>query len=118
MPSKPDHRLTIRFTPEEYARLQDLAGREALSAFVRSKALAEQTAARAKPLRRPKSDQRLLAAILGRLSVHPSVVDYKEIAEDADDATANAAVLARLDTTKVLLEDIRAMLMRALGKTP
>jgi hypothetical protein len=118
MPRKTDHRLTIRFTPEERARLQELAGREALSAFVRSKALSEETAARAKPLRRPKSDQRLLAAILGRLSVHPSVAAYKEIAENADEATANASLMARLDAIKELLEDIRAMLMQALGRTP
>lgn len=114
MPSKPDHRLTIRFTPEEYARLQAKAGDQALSAFVRTAALADAATKRAKPTRRPKADQRVLAAILARLSANPLVQSFK----DADRDVADATTTDKLDTCAVLLEDVRAMLMQALGKAP
>jgi hypothetical protein len=115
MPRTPDHRLTIRFTPQEYARLQAKAGNTALSAFVRTAALGDAAAQRAKPLRRPKTDQRTLAAILARLSVHPLVQSFKE-AQGAPDARADES--AKLDACSALLEDLRAMLMQALGRQP
>lgn len=117
MPSKPDHRLTIRFTPEEYARLQAKAGDTALSAFLRQAALGEATATRSKPLRRPKADQRVLATILAHLSVHPLVQSFKEADRDTDNIT-DPATTDSLDRCARLLEDVRAMLMQALGKAP
>ncbi|WP_299628385.1 hypothetical protein [uncultured Tateyamaria sp.] len=118
MPSKPDHRLTIRFTPEEYAQLQAKAGDQALSAFVRTAALADAATKRAKPTRRPKTDQRVLAAILARLSVHPLVQSFKDAEQHIDKDTTDAATSKTLSDCAELLEDVRAMLMQALGKAP
>ncbi|WP_299283263.1 hypothetical protein [uncultured Tateyamaria sp.] len=94
--------------------MQAKAGDTALSAFVRKAALGEVAAQRAKPLRRPKADQRDLAAILARLSLHPLVQSFK----DADRDVADATTTDKLDTCAALLEDVRAMLMQALGKAP
>mgnify|MGYP007055200710 CR=1 FL=1 len=115
MTRTPDHRLTIRFTPQEYAHLQAKAGNTALCAFVRTAALGDAATQRAKPLPRPKTDQRVLAAILARLSVHPLVQSFKEV-QGAPDATTDES--AKLDASSALLEDLRAMLMQALGRQP
>ncbi|WP_415402424.1 hypothetical protein [Tateyamaria sp. SN3-11] len=98
--------------------MQAKAGDQALSAFVRTTALTDVATKRAKPLRRPKADQRVLAAILARLSVHPLVQSFKDAEQDTDKDTADAGTAETLSACAELLQDVRAMLMQALRKAP
>jgi hypothetical protein len=108
-----DPRVTIRFTPEEYAELRAKAGDQALSVFLREAGLAAAAQKRRKTQARPRLDAQAAAAILARLAVHPHVVAFKAAAEvdvmgehDAQTATCQA-----------LLTEVRGLLLAALGKT-
>jgi hypothetical protein len=105
-------RVTIRFTPEEYAELRAKAGDQALSVFLREAGLAAATRKRRKTQVRPALEAQAAAAILARLAVHPHVAAFKAAAE-ADVAGEHGAEIA---TCQALLIEVRDLLLAALGK--
>lgn len=118
--NKPPSPLTLRLTPEERTRLEDLADGMTLSAYVRACVFAEETRRRK---RRPKTvvedkkaaaealallGQSRIASNLNQLAYHANIgILIVGEAEKADIAEANAYLAA-----------IRDLLMRALGKSP
>lgn len=123
-PRKPKRKssspLTLRLTPGERTRLEEMAAGMTLSAYVRACLFAEETKRRK---RRPKDvvadkkaaaealallGQSRIASNLNQLAYHANIgmlIDGPE--EKAQIAEANAHLRA-----------IRALLMKALGKTP
>ncbi|SMX28182.1 hypothetical protein TRP8649_02297 [Pelagimonas phthalicica] len=113
-----DHRITLRLKPEEHARIVALAGDVPLSAFIREAALGDASGKRAKPQRRVRLEDKAAAAILARLGTHQLVREFRQAARAAENGVldADAAQLAKIDEAHVLLRDIRAILMDALGR--
>ena len=117
MPKTPDHRITIRLKPEEYALLQAKAGHKPLSSFLRELALSEADSRRTPNIPAPTKDRKSLAqalALLGKSGLSTSMADM-----------AKAARLGTLPVSegtetqiRAACDDIAAIksaLMRALG---
>jgi len=118
MSRSPDHRITLRLKPEEYARIVALAGDAPLSTFIREAALGDASGKRAKPQRRVRVDDKQAAAILAQLGTHAALHDFRLAACAVEDGVLDAdeVRLAKIDEAHALLRDIRAMLMEALGR--
>ena len=116
MPTPPDHRLTLRLKPEEYAVLKAKAGNRPLSTFVRElvldKAAGRRTVSKAAPIK----DHKALAQTLALLGQHTLVRSFKQVQRGVDDGT-----LPEDEETRVLLcachdllASVHDLLMRAL----
>lgn len=117
MPRTPDHRITIRLKPDEYALLREKAGRKALGAFIRELALGKTAERRNITKPAPIKDHKALAQILALLGQHRLVRDFKTADQQISDG-----VRAADDETKLLIHDchenlehIRNLLIRTLG---
>lgn len=112
-----DHRITIRFKPEEYAVLKAKAGNVPLAQFVREQALGAAATKRNSPTRAPHGADRAIARILALLGSSPLVTEFRGVAKAVDDATAprTDAIEERLAQIDDHLAAIRQHLMRALG---
>lgn len=107
------HAYPIRFTPDEYSRLEHLARRRGLTraGYIRQSALGD---AGPRSQRRTRGNRQELAALLGEIGKIGSNIN--QIARKA-----NTAGLARIDPDELDqaitdISDMRAMLLRALGK--
>lgn len=107
------HSYPIRFTPDEYSRLEHLARRAGLTraGYIRQCVLGD---AGSRSHRRIRGDRRELAALLGEIGKIGSNIN--QIARKV-----NTAGFARLDPEELDqaiadISDMRAMLLRGLGK--
>ncbi len=119
MPKTPDHRITIRLKPDEYAVLTAKAGKKPLSTFMRDLALEKAVQKRRSHARAPITDHKASAQILGLLGQHDLVQAFKNVENHISDGVEPAD-----DETKLLLRRchellsrIHNLLMRALGVT-
>jgi len=119
MPRANTPRITIRFTPEEYAQLKTMAGDKALSAFLREAVLGE-TAKRKAPTRKHSFDRQQVAQILALLAQDTRVMAFKSAAAtiengivEADDQTEQD-----IETCRALLLEVRDRLIAAQGMKP
>ncbi len=72
-----DHRITIRFKPEEYALIRGKAGATPLAQFVRESALGAAGRKRAATARRPVADAQAMAQVLAMLGASGLVSDFQ-----------------------------------------
>lgn len=117
MSISPDHRLTLRFKPDEYAVLKAKAGDRALSSYVREVVL-EKAAQRRKNIKAaPSKDRQALAQVLALLGQNELVRDFRRVSRHVEDGLvfANEETQSQLNDTEELLARIHQLLMRALG---
>ena len=107
MPHATDRRITIRFKPEEYARLEAKAGSRPVSQYIRSAVFEGGAAKRRGANRRVLPDAALAAKVLALLGPHPRLSGFKEAAARIEDGIEPAA-----EETKVLLSEIRDWLAK------
>ncbi|MEM9279992.1 MAG: hypothetical protein AAGA76_15605 [Pseudomonadota bacterium] len=105
MPNPPDHRLTLRFKPDEYAVLKAKAGDKPLSTFVRATVLETATIRRKKAKAAPIIDHKAIAQILALLGQHELVQAFKDSGRDTDSGVKPAD-----DETRLLLKECRDLL--------
>lgn len=117
MSRRTDHRLTIRFTGEEYAELKAKAGGTPLASYARRQLLDETTAKRKSPKNAPIKDHVALAQVLALLGASDLVSTFRDAMRGARDG-----VVPRSQETDVLLTqiartlaEIKRLLVRALG---
>ncbi|MEP3297882.1 MAG: hypothetical protein ABJO27_15660 [Pseudoruegeria sp.] len=116
MPRHTDHRITLRLSPEEYARLQEMAGNRPLSSFVRETALGAQFKRR-KINRLPSEAIKLLARVLAVLMQHPLISSFKQVAHSEETSLdPQDDIHATIRDCHALLIEIRTLLMDALRK--
>lgn len=117
MPKTPDHRVTIRLKPDEYAVLAAKAGRKPLSTFLRDLALEKAAKIRRSSNVAPVKDHRALAQILCLLGQHNLAQTFKRVGNQVQDGVEPSD-----DETELLLREcsdhlsrIHKLLMHALG---
>ncbi|MDJ0628820.1 MAG: hypothetical protein QNJ44_11215 [Rhodobacter sp.] len=119
MPAKPDRRLTIRFTPEEYAEIAAKAGSQPVSSFLRETVLCDAASRRKSRTPAPIKDHGALAQVLALLGTHALTTTFKSAARAAENGTfvpdelTEASIATGLDA----LQELKSVLMRALGVT-
>ncbi|MEP3247764.1 MAG: hypothetical protein ABJN40_07440 [Sneathiella sp.] len=117
MSKTPDHRITIRLKPEEYALLKAKAGNKPLSVFLRELSLTNAAKRRSVSKPAPINDHKALAQILALLGQHELVEAFKK----TDQHIANGSVYSDketkllLDECKYFLKRIHQLLIRSLG---
>lgn len=115
---KPNSPLTLRITPEERAKLEELAAGMTLSAYVRACVFAEETRRRKK---RPKSvveDKKAAAEALALLGQSRIASNLNQLAHHANLGLLFVGDRERdqIEEAKAHLQSIRNLLMQALGK--
>lgn len=117
MPRQIDHRITIRFKPEEYALIQAKAGSKPMAPFMRDLLLRAAQEQRASTARRPIQDKQAIAQVLALLGTSDLVSEFRSVSDRIADGTTQRGeeTDARLRRIEERLDQIRAMLMRALG---
>ncbi len=117
MPRQTDHRITIRLKPEEYALIKAKAGSKPLAPFMRAQLLGAAQEQRASTARRPVEDAQAIAQVLALLGTSALVAEFRSVSDRIADGTAERGdgTDARLRRIEERLDQIRAMLMRALG---
>ncbi|TPW33111.1 MobC family plasmid mobilization relaxosome protein [Martelella alba] len=110
-------RVTVRFSPDDYERLQELADGMALGVYIRAMALQEEL-----PRRKPRSaasvaDKAAIAQLLGLLGQSRIANNLNQLAYHANigSLTIDDKALGRIDEAYAHVLLIRATLMRALG---
>ena len=117
MPKTPDHRITIRFKPDEYVLVAAKAGKKPVSTFLRELALEKAAQKRKANMPAPLKDQKALAQILALLGQHELVSAFKQAQRDIDDGIqpADDETLILLRECRDLWASIHALLLRVLG---
>ena len=117
MPNRPDPRLTIRLTPEEYAEVKTKAGAKPMASFARELLLEKARQRRAARARAVMRDQAAYARILAMLGTSTTVQAFSEAVRGAADGTLPTSddIEASLDAVAADIAEIKRLLMRALG---
>jgi len=117
MPRRPDHRITIRFTPEEYALITVKAGTEPLASFIRTQALERARSARKARTPAPVKDHTALAQVLAKLGSCAHVQDIRATAaaRETGIVSTDTEIDACLYVAAADIAEIKRLLMRALG---
>ena len=117
MPQTPDHRITIRFKPDEYALVVEKAGKKPTSAFLRELALEKAAKQRKGYKPAPVTDHKLLAQTLALLGQHKLVKAFKQAETQIDDGlrSTDDETILLLRECRDLLSKIHRLLVRALG---
>ncbi len=116
--------LSIRVTAEEKARLEAMAGAQALSTYVRQKLLGEDAAARPKRYRKkpqaPGIDHVEVARLLGmfgRSELATSILALN-LAIESGEWTPSPEIEERITRACTQIHEIRLVLIHALGVKP
>lgn len=119
MPRAHTPRITIRFTPEEYTRLEAMAGDKALSSFVRECVLGK-AAKRKAPSCKYSLERQQAAQILALLGQDTRVAAFKISASAVEDGIVEAdqQTLQDIQTCRDLLLEVRDRLIAAQGMKP
>lgn len=117
MPKTPDHRITIRLKPDEYALLVAKAGNKPLSAYLRTLTLEKAVAQRKAIKPAPVKDHRALSQILALLGQADFVHSFKHAAQDIQNGIepTDSETKELLQGCKDQLNSIHSLLMHALG---
>lgn len=114
MTAAKDHRVTIRFKPDEYARVLAKVGSTPMSAFVRDAVLEQAVQKRKATAKRVPPDAKAIAQILALLGQNAVVQDFKRAAA-FEDAIEDVDLRQDIEAGRALLEDIRRLLTDALN---
>ena len=117
MTKTPDHRITIRFKPDEYALVAEKAGNKPASTFLRELALDKAAKQRKGYKPTPVADHKALAQILALLGQHKLVKQFKQVEKQIDDGLrpADDETILHLRECRDLLAKIHRLLVRAVG---
>ncbi|WP_090072665.1 hypothetical protein [Cohaesibacter marisflavi] len=117
MSKTPDHRITIRLKPDEYALVMAKAGNKPTSAFVRELVLEKAAKQRKGYKAAPVADHKSLAQILALLGQHKLVKAFKQAEKQIDDGLhpADDEAIMLLRECRDLLARIHQLLVRTLG---
>lgn len=117
MPKTDQHRITIRFTPEEYALLRVKAGDHPLAGFVREMVLKEAVTKRKATRRTLLKDHIALAQVLAKLGTSPLIESFRDAVTDLRNGTIPVSEAAdqSLERIAAELSEIKTFLMSALG---
>ncbi len=119
-PKKYPPPFSLRLTYEERARLGELAGDKPLGAYIREKLLGDEVSPRTRHGNRPVKDKEALGRVLGALGGSRLSANLNQLAK----AVNTGSLPVTPETEAVLIEacreiaDMRADLLRALGKSP
>jgi len=117
-------RVTVRFTDDEREKLQMLAGSMAISGYIRNRLFGDEEASRAKQYRKkrrePTVDATLVGQLLGKLgqSEMTQALFALLLAAESGKAELPDASLQNLDRACGQIEEMRDMLIIALGVKP
>ncbi len=108
--------VALRLTVAERARLQQEAGTQTLSAYIRQQLLSDNVDRR-RHVRLPTTDTRLLASVLAQLGQSRISESLRELADAARVGALpdNSESKARLESACAAVHQMRADLIRALG---
>ncbi|MEM7507585.1 MAG: hypothetical protein AAF415_12655 [Pseudomonadota bacterium] len=117
MPHRPDPRLTIRLTPEEYAEIKAKAGAKPLATFARELLLAKADRRRNAQVRAVMHDQAAYARILAMLGASAAVQAFRDAVRGTSNGTLPTSkdIEASLDAVVADIAEIKRLLMQALG---
>jgi len=112
--------FSIRFTFEERARLDADRGCKALSAHIRQKLFGDDVAPRKRPGNSPVGDAEALGRVLGALGASRLSSNLNQLAKAVNTGSlpVSPEVEAELMDACQEVQEIRADLLRALGKMP
>lgn len=117
--SKPKHsHVTLRLTPQERAKLEELAAGMTLSAFIRACVFAEETKRRKKRSLSSIEDKKVVAEALALLGQSRIASNLNQLAYHANIGAwiTGEVEKAHIAEANEHLAAIRALLMQALGK--
>lgn len=113
-------RVTVRFSPEDYVRLQEMADGASLSVYLRAKVLEQKLPRRKRRSVASVADKQAIAQLLGLLGQSRIANNLNQLAYHA-----NIGALPIDDETKSQIAEaydnvigMRQTLMKALGQTP
>lgn len=117
MPKLPDHRITIRLKPDEYALMMAKAGNKPLSTFLRNLALETAVKRRNAYTPAPVEDKKALSQALALLGQHKLVSAFKKAGKGIENGVqpGDDETKLLLHECRDLLDRIHKLLMRALG---
>ena len=112
--------FSIRFTFEERARLDADRGPRALSTHIREKLFGDDTTPRKKPGNSPVGDAEALGRVLGALGASRLSSNLNQLAKAVNTGSlpVSPEVEAELMEACQEVQELRADLLRALGKMP
>jgi len=112
--------FSIRFTFEERARLDAERGPKALSTHIRELLFGEDVTPRKRPGNSPVGDAEALGRVLGALGASRLSSNLNQLAKAVNTGSlpVSAEVESELLETCQEVQELRADLLRALGKTP
>lgn len=112
--------FSIRFTFEERARLDADRGSKALSTHIREKLFGDDATPRKRPGNSPVGDAEALARILGALGASRLSSNLNQLAKAVNTGSlpVSPEVEAELIEACQEVQELRADLLSALGKTP
>ena len=116
MSKTPDHRITIRLKPDEYALVMAKAGNKPTSVFLRGLVLEKAAKQRKGYKAAPVADHKSLAQILALLGQHKLVKAFKQAETQIDYGLhpADDEITQLLRECRDLLSKIHHLLVRAL----
>lgn len=111
--------VTLRMTPEERAKLEELAAGMTLSAYIRACVFAEDTKRRKKRPKTVVEDKKAAAEALALLGQSRIASNLNQLAYHANIGAliVGAAEKEQIAEANAHLASIRSLLMQALGKT-
>ena len=111
-------RVTIRFSPDDYERLQSLADGMTLSVYIRAKALGEELDRRKQRSSTAVADKAAVAQILGLLGESRIANNLNQLAYHANVGTLTVDDEARsqIDEAYRTIFGMRSLLLKALGQ--
>ncbi|MEM9060301.1 MAG: hypothetical protein AAGD13_07535 [Pseudomonadota bacterium] len=117
MSNTDQHRITIRFTPEEYALVRSKAVGQPLAAFIREMVLKEAVTKRKATRRALLKDHIALAQVLAKLGTSPLVESFRGAVTDMRNGTIPVSEAADRSLERIATElaEIKSLLMSALG---
>ncbi len=115
-PRKPSPPFSLRLTPRERARLEELAGSQPIGTYIRARLFGEEADTRRK-LRRPRVDDQKLAHVLAELGRSRLAQNMNQIARAANTGTLEASpeLNAELQDACKTVRILRETLMAAIG---
>lgn len=117
MSDRPDPRLTIRLTPEEYAEIKAKAGAKPLATFARELLVEKADQRRTPRVRAVMQDQAACARLLAMLGASAAVQALRDAAAGTADGTLPTSedIEASLETVAANIAEMKRLLMQALG---
>lgn len=117
MSNRPNPRLTIRLTPEEWAEIQTKAGAKPLATFARELLLKEASRRRKAPVRAVTVDQAAYTRLLEMLGSSAIVQAFRDAVTGTADGTLPTSVTIeeKLEDIAADISQMKRLLMHALG---